>query len=88
MIFDDEAMLHHDEPIWRNDRRVGLITSGTWGYSANAAAGLGWAESSGEKIDSAWIKAGEWEVEVAGRRFPAQASLQSFYDPGSARVRA
>ncbi|MCH2169743.1 FAD-dependent oxidoreductase [Myxococcota bacterium] len=86
-IDDPDAMLHHDEPIWRNDERMGLITSGTWGHTLDAAVGLGWAEGRGAKIDAAWVDRGRWEIEIAGRRFPARASLRSFYDPRSRRVR-
>jgi len=90
-IEDSAAMLHHEEPIFRDGERMGLITSGTWGHTVGAAVGLGWAARPGDgeaQVDPAWIREGAWEIEIAGRRFPARASLRAFYDPKSERVRS
>jgi 4-methylaminobutanoate oxidase (formaldehyde-forming) len=87
-IDDPEAMPHHDEPIWRDGRRMGLLTSGAWGHAVNAAVGLGWAENVEGAIDAVWVREGNWEIEIAGRLFTARASLRPFYDPGSKRVRS
>jgi 4-methylaminobutanoate oxidase (formaldehyde-forming) len=38
-------------------------------------------------IDAAFIRAGRWEVEIAGERCAAEASLAPFYDPKRERVR-
>jgi signal recognition particle GTPase len=38
-------------------------------------------------IDPAWIDAGTWEVEVAGRREPAVASLRPLYDPEMKKIK-
>ena len=38
-------------------------------------------------IDAAFIRAGCWEVEIAGERCAAEASLAPFYDPKRERVR-
>jgi len=87
-IDDPEAMPHHDEPIWRDGRRMGLLTSGAWGHAVNAAVGLGWAENVEGAIDAVWVREGNWEIEIAGRLFTARASLRPFYDPRSKRVRS
>jgi 4-methylaminobutanoate oxidase (formaldehyde-forming) len=34
------------------------------------------------------LRAARFEIESAGERFPASASLRPFYDPGGARMRA
>jgi len=87
-IDDPAAMLHHDEPIHRDGERMGLMTSGAWGYTLDAAVGLGWARREGDAIDAAWVREGRWEVEIAGERFPARASLRAFFDPKSDRVKS
>ena len=44
----------------------------------------GWI-TSGEL--QAWIDKGTWEVDIAGKKYPAIASLQPLYDPKSERVK-
>lgn len=84
---DKEPLLYHSEPIWRNNQIVGHISSGMFGYTLGAAIGMGFITSD-EVITLDYVKAGAYEVEVAGERIPARASLKPFYDPKSARVRA
>jgi heterotetrameric sarcosine oxidase gamma subunit len=87
-VHDADAMLYHHEPILRNGEAVGWITSGMWGHTLNAAVGLGYARNNGGVVDVAWVSEGTWEVDIAGRRFPAAASLRPMYDPASSRVRS
>ena len=87
-IEDEAAMLHHEEPIYRDGERMGLVTSGSWGHTVGASVALGWASRGDSAIDASWIREGAWEIEIAGRRFPAKASLRAFYDPSSERVKA
>jgi 4-methylaminobutanoate oxidase (formaldehyde-forming) len=84
---DPEVMLHHDEPIYRDGQRMGLTTSGGWGYTVGAAIALGYAKGEPGALDADWVRAGEWEIEVAGRRHAATASLRPAYDPAGRRVR-
>jgi 4-methylaminobutanoate oxidase (formaldehyde-forming) len=87
-IDDPEVMLYHDEPIYRDGQRMGLTTSGGWGYSVGKAIAMGYAKAEAGSLDADWVRAGEWEIELAGRRYPASASLRPAYDPASKRVRA
>ncbi len=41
----------------------------------------------GEPLTSAYIEAGDWEVDIAGARYPATVSIRPMYDPRSERVR-
>ena len=41
-----------------------------------------------EPITPKWIAAGEWEVDVAGTRYPARASLRPMYDPKNEKIKA
>ena len=34
-----------------------------------------------------WLAGGQWEVEVACRRYPARVQLQPFYDPKNERIK-
>ena len=87
-VHDPDVMLHHDEPIYRNGERMGLTTSGGWGHTVGAAIALGYANAEPGTLNAKWIQSGEWEIEVAGQRHAALASLRPAYDPRGVRVRA
>ena len=53
-----------------------------------AAVGLVMCESaSGEPVNKAYIEGGEWEVDIAGTRYPARASLRPLYDPANNQIK-
>ena len=79
-------MLYHEEPIWCDGKRIGSTTSGMYGHSLGGCVGLGYIETD-EPINQGFIDGSAWEIEVAGERVPATASLRPLYDPGSSRVR-
>ncbi|MEX3014754.1 FAD-dependent oxidoreductase [Gymnodinialimonas hymeniacidonis] len=85
-LTDPEAMLFHAEPIVRNGEVVSYITSGNYGHTLGGAIGLGYVPCPGEKPDE--VLASTYEIEVAGTRFLAEASLKPMYDPKSERARA
>jgi len=81
-----EPMLYHNEPIWRGDRIVGRVTSGNYGHHLGAAIGLGYvACAPGDGPEE--LGGSDYEIEIAGERFAAEASLKPFYDPQGSRVR-
>ena len=41
----------------------------------------------GQAIDQAYLDQGDWEVDIAGRRFAALASLRPLYDPDMKRIK-
>ena len=83
---DPEPLLYHDEPIWRDGKIVGRITSGMFGYTIGCAIGIGHVEHE-DGVNANFVNAGSYEIEVACERIPARASLRPFYDPKSERVR-
>jgi 4-methylaminobutanoate oxidase (formaldehyde-forming) len=86
---DPSRLMYHNEPIWRDGVIVGSITSGMYGHSVGASLGMGWVHApDGTVADSEFVNDGSYEIEVAGERIPARASLPPWYDPRSARVRA
>jgi 4-methylaminobutanoate oxidase (formaldehyde-forming) len=82
---DAEPLLYHNEPIIRDGEIVSYLTSGNYGHALGAAIGLGYVPCEGQSADD--VKASAYEIEVAGTRFKAQASLAPMYDPKSERVR-
>jgi len=86
-LSDGAAHLHHNEPLWRDGRIVGYLTSGGYGHALGAAIGLGYVPCArpGEPADE--MLGSRYEIEIAGRRFEAEASLTPLYDPKSERPR-
>lgn len=82
---DPAPLLYHAEPILRDGQVVGYITSGSYGHHLGAAMGMGYVPCEGET--AAELLASTYEIEIAGERFAAEASLKPFYDPKSERVR-
>jgi 4-methylaminobutanoate oxidase (formaldehyde-forming) len=77
-----EPLLYHNEPIWRGDSIAGFIRSGMYAHTLGAAVGLGYVTDAVGGID-----ADAYEIEVAGVRQPALASLRPLYDPKQERIR-
>jgi glycine cleavage system T protein len=81
-----EPLLYHNEPIWQGSSIVGCIRSGMYGHTLGAAVGLGYvADPRGGVV--AGIGSDDYEIEVAGVRHPATASLRPLYDPKSERIK-
>ena len=84
---DAEPLLYHNEPILRDGRLVGRITSGMFGHTIGRAIGLGYVDSGGEVIEPSFVNEGRFEIEVAGVRHGARAFLKPLYDPTNLRVK-
>lgn len=87
-LTDPEPLLFHNEPLLRDGQIVGIITSGNYGHALGGAIGMGYVpcKTPGEPTEA--LLASRYEIEVAGRRVVAEASLAPMYDPKSERVRA
>lgn len=85
-LSDPEPLLYHTEPILADGRLVGYLTSGGYGHSLGAAIGLGYVACTPSATTDELIAA-RYEIEVAGARVPATASLRPLYDPTGARIR-
>lgn len=83
---DPEPLIYHNEPIWRDGQIVGHITSGAYGHSLGASIGLGYVHVNTNNPASAALD-GKFEIEIAGTRFTAAASLKPMYDPANERIR-
>lgn len=85
-LSDPEPLLFHNEAIVRDGEIVGTITSGNYGHHLGGAIGLGYVACKGES--DADVLASAYEIEIAGTRVKAEASLKPMYDPKAERVRA
>ena len=79
--------MYYGEQIYRNNKRVGYIRTGAYGFTLGGAVGLGFVENK-EGVTVDYIKKGKFEIEVDGIRYPAKASLQPMYDPKGLRIKS
>jgi len=86
-LTDPQPLLFHAEVVLRDGQPVGYVRSASYGHTLGGAVGLAML-AAGEPLDQAWLDAGTLEVDVAGTRYPAVASLRPMYDPGNARIKA
>ncbi len=85
-LHDPSEMLFHNEPVVRDGKIVSITTSGNYGHALGSAIGLGYIPCKGET--AADVLASTYEIEIAGRRVAATASLAPMYDPKAERVKA
>ncbi len=86
-ILDPEPLMFHGEVVYREGIPVGYIRAASYGHTLGGAVGLAMIET-GEPVTPDVINSGTWEVDVAGTRYPAVASLRPMYDPDNARIKA
>ncbi len=86
LLRDPEPLLYGEEPILRDGVAVGYLRSGAYGHTLGGAMGFGYVEHE-EGVTADFLRSGDFEILVAGERFPAAASLRPMYDPGNERVR-
>jgi 4-methylaminobutanoate oxidase (formaldehyde-forming) len=86
-LTDPEPLLYHNEPVWRDNEIVGHITSGAYGHTLGGCIGLGYVNVAPGSPPEAALQ-GSFEIEVAGERYAAEASLRPMYDPDNSRIRS
>ena len=85
-LCDPQPLLHHNEPVWYHNEIAGYVRSGNYGHTLGGSVGLGYVDGL-QTTDLSGIEAGTFEIEVAGVRVPAEASLRPMYDPDNSRIR-
>ena len=83
---DDAPFMLHDEPILRDGIAVGLTTSAAWGHRVGKSLAMAEVRNA-EGVTGAWLKEGNFEVEVALQRYPITVQLGAFYDPKNNRMK-
>ena len=82
-----DVILLGRETIYRNGERVGWLASGGYGHTVRKAIGYGYVRRA-EGVDADFVMSGDYTLEVAGERVPAEPFLKPLYDPEGRRVRA
>lgn len=75
------------EIVYRNGEIVGHIRRGEFGYTLQKPIGQSYIRRpDGQNMDDAFLKTGDYEIEVMGKRYPATCHLRSPFDPKGLRV--
>lgn len=74
------------EPVWRNGALVGYLRSAGYGHTLGCGIGMGYLHSE-TGVSAKWLSEGSFEIEIAGERYAAIASLRAFYDSNRTRVK-
>ena len=86
VLNDPEPLVYHNEPLFRDGKPVGRLTSGNYGHFLERSVALGYVPiEPGETDDQ--LLGSRYEIEIAGERCTAQASLKPAYDPSGKNMR-
>jgi 4-methylaminobutanoate oxidase (formaldehyde-forming) len=85
-VDDPEVVLLGRETLYRDGRHCGWLASAGFGYTLGKNVGYGYVRNA-EGVDEAYVRSGEYELEVASERVAAQVFLRPLYDPRMERVR-
>jgi len=85
LLQEPALMAYHNEPICRDGRIVGTVTSGNYGHYLGGSVAMGYVPCAGETAEE--MLASTYEIDIAGRRVAATPSLSPLYDPKSHRVK-
>ncbi|MBM4373663.1 MAG: GcvT family protein [Deltaproteobacteria bacterium] len=88
LVKDPAPLLHHAEPVWRSGKPVGYVRAASYGHTLCGAVGLAMIDAGDIALDAAYLDSGAWEVDIAGKRYPAVASLRPLYDPDMTKIKA
>ena len=87
LVLDDpEPVLWGGELVYRDGVSAGHTTSGAYGHTLGASVALAWLDASEGPLTAATVEASKYEVDVAGERASAKASLSSPFDPTRSRI--
>jgi glycine cleavage system aminomethyltransferase T/glycine/D-amino acid oxidase-like deaminating enzyme len=86
LVTDPHPLMFHAEIIRRNGVALGYIRAASYGHTLGGAVGLAMI-SAEQPITADYLTAGTWDVEIAGQRYPANASLRPLYDPDNERIK-
>ena len=86
LIKDPEPQMFHAEIVRRDGKAVGYVRAASYGHTLGGAVGLAFLEPK-QTVDEAYLTSGTWEVEIAGRLYPALVTSRPLYDPKSERTK-
>lgn len=70
------------EPIFRDGKYVGSVTTASYGYSLKKHVAIGFVHNYGDDgqrklVTADYVKQGSYEIDIAGMRYPVTVKLSS-----------
>ncbi len=87
LVKDPEPLMFHAEVVRRDGVAVGYVRAASYGHTLGGAVGLAMIEPKAP-VDAVYLSSGEWQVEIAGKLYPASVSARPLYDPQMKRIHA
>lgn len=83
-----DPLLYHGEVLWRDGEIISDIRAGSYGHTVGGGVGLTMLQSKNwEPINLDFVQNGQWELEIANKKYPCSVSLSPFYDPKNTRIK-
>jgi len=86
-LADSEAVAWGDEPIVRDGRVVGVLTSAAHGHTLGRPVAMGYVACTAG-VPPECLLGAHYEIDIAGTRVAASAALRAWHDPRAERLRA
>ncbi len=77
----DNADARGNEPVYCNDKIVGVVTSGSYGFRTKKSLAFAY-------VKSELAKGGDLEIEIQGQRRKTKILDKVVYDPDNQKLRA
>lgn len=75
------------EGVYRNGQPVGVLRRAEYAYSLGKSLGQAYiSRADGQKVDVDYLKSGDYEVDILGKRYKVDCHLRSPFDPTGQRV--
>jgi glycine cleavage system aminomethyltransferase T/glycine/D-amino acid oxidase-like deaminating enzyme len=87
LVKDPEPLMFHAEVVRRDGVPVGYVRAASYGHTLGGAVGLVMIEPK-VPVDEAFLNGGTWQVDIAGKLYPAIVSARPLYDPELKRIHA
>lgn len=85
LVEDAGPLLYGGEPVLQGGRRLGHVRAGAYGHTLGGAVGLAMLEDEAG-LPAEAVNGVRFEVDIAGTRYPARASIRPLYDPDRRRI--
>ncbi|GBP77935.1 Sarcosine dehydrogenase, mitochondrial [Eumeta japonica] len=83
---NEKIPLFGQEAIFRNGEVVGYLRRGEYAYYLDKPIGIGYVNNEGDVVTKDYLKDGDYEIEVMGKKYKATVHLKSPFDPTNQRI--